>query len=349
MPSSEPADEIGGHGEHARTHTRSSTLTSMNAQAPTGTDPLADLLNGVRTTGALFQQSALAGPWAARFEDGSPLALAVPLRGPAWVTPHDGAPVRLDAGDVAVLCGGAPYVIAGGPSAEPHVVIRPGGRRTVLDGREHGTSPGLGSRGAAGADDPVMVSGLYTVESGTPALLLSALPPLAVIPAGQGPCPVSAAALEDAARPAPGRQVLLDRMLDLMLITALRAWFTRPGAEVPAWYRAHSDPVVGQALRLLDADPAHPWTVVTLAAKTGVSRAALARRFTALVGRPPMTYLRERRITQAAELLREPGATIGAVAGRVGFSSAFALSAAFKRVRGISPTEHRTGAARAQE
>lgn len=319
----------------------------MNALEPTGTDPLTDLLNGVRTTGALFQQSALAGTWAARFEDGSPLSLAVPLRGPAWVCPHDGAQVRLEAGDVAVFSGGAPYVIASGPSAKPNVVIRPGGRCTTPDGREHSTTRGASTWGTPGPDDPVMVNGLYAVEAGTPARLLAALPPLAVIPAGQGPCPVSAAALEDAARPAPGQQLLLDRMLDLMLITALRAWFTRPGAEVPAWYRAHSDPVVGRALRLLDADPALSWTVETLAAKTGVSRAALARRFTALVGQPPMTYLRERRIAQAAELLREPGATIGAVAPRVGFSSAFALSAAFKRIRGISPTEHRTAEARA--
>ncbi|MER6241059.1 AraC family transcriptional regulator [Streptomyces clavifer] len=320
----------------------------MNALEPTGTDPLTDLLSGVRTTGAIFQQSALAGAWAGRFEDGSPLALAVPLRGPAWITPHNGARVRLEAGDVAVLSGGTPYVIASDPSAEPHVVIRPGGRCTTLDGREYSTTRGVGTWGAPGPDDPVIVNGLYAVEAGTPSLLLAALPPLAVIPAGQGPSPISLVALEDAACPAPGQQVLLDRMLDLMLITALRAWFTRPGAEVPAWYRAHSDPVVGQALRLLDADPAHPWTVETLAAKTGVSRAALARRFTALVGQPPMTYLRERRIAQAAELLREPGATIGAVAGRIGFSSAFALSAAFKRVRGISPTEHRTGEARTQ-
>jgi AraC-like DNA-binding protein len=346
MPSSEPDGEVGGHGEDARAHTRSSTLTSMNAQIPTGTDPLTDLLDGVRTTGAFFQQSALTSTWAVRFEDGSPLALAVPLRGPAWVTPHDGATVRLGAGDVAVLSGGFSYLIASDPAAEPHIVIRPGGRCTTLDGREHSTTPGFGSWGTPGPDDPVMVNGLYTVKAGTPARLLAALPPLAVIPAGQGPCPVNPAVLEDAARPAPGQQALLNRMLDLMLITALRAWFTRPGAEGPAWYRAHSDPVVGQALRLLDADPAHPWTIEALAAKTGVSRAALARRFTALVGQPPMTYLRERRIDQATELLREPSATLGAVAGRVGFSSAFALSTAFKKVRGASPSEYRSATPR---
>jgi AraC-like DNA-binding protein len=150
---------------------------------------------------------------------------------------------------------------------------------------------------------------------------------------------------EEITRTEPGQQVLLDRTLDLMLITALRAWLTRPGAHVPAWYLASSDPVVGAALRLLDADPAHPWTVASLAAKTGVSRAALARRFTTLVGQPPMTYLREQRLALAADLLRDPGTTLGAIAGRVGFAHAFALSTAFKKRHGISPSEYRSGTA----
>ncbi len=72
-----------------------------------------------------------------------------------------------------------------------------------------------------------------------------------------------------------------------------------------------------------------------------MSRVNLTRRFTDLVGQPPMTYLRERRLALAADLLREPDATLAAAAARVGFSSAFALSAAFKREHGISPNEFR--------
>jgi AraC-like DNA-binding protein len=115
-----------------------------------------------------------------------------------------------------------------------------------------------------------------------------------------------------------------------------------PRRTDPCLVPAYSDPVVGPALRLLHANPAHPWTVAALAAKTGVSRANLGRRFTAMVGHPPMTYLREWRLTLAADLLREPSATLAAVAGRVGFSTAFALSATFKRERGVSPSEYRT-------
>ncbi len=56
-----------------------------------------------------------------------------------------------------------------------------------------------------------------------------------------------------------------------------------------------------------------------------------------------MAYLTDRRLSIAAELLREPDATVGAVARKVGYGSAFALSAAFKRERGVSPQEHRAG------
>ena len=93
---------------------------------------------------------------------------------------------------------------------------------------------------------------------------------------------------------------------------------------------------------MMHNNPAHPWTVASLAAETGVSRAALARRFNDLVGEPPMSFLTGWRLALAADLLREPDATIGAVAQQVGYGSAFALSTAFKRVRGVSPKEHRT-------
>ena len=141
---------------------------------------------------------------------------------------------------------------------------------------------------------------------------------------------------------------MLDRLLDLLLIGALRAWFARPEAEAPGWFRAQGDPVVGPRAADAAQPPGPPvdggrrWPRAR-----GVSRAALARRFTELVGEPPMAYLTAWRLALAADLLREPDATLGAVARQVGYSSAFALSAAFKRVRGVSPQAFRAGAAAA--
>ena len=93
--------------------------------------------------------------------------------------------------------------------------------------------------------------------------------------------------------------------------------------------------------RLLQHHPEHPWTVAELATAAGLSRAAFARRFTDVVGEPPMTFLTGWRLALAADLLREPGATLASVARQVGYSTPFALSTAFKRQHGVSPRDHR--------
>jgi AraC-like DNA-binding protein len=171
--------------------------------------------------------------------------------------------------------------------------------------------------------------------------LLAALPPVLVVPAADVAGHVMDMVLGEIQRDEPGQQSVLDRWLDLALITTLRAWFARPESHAPGWYQAQSDPVVGLALRLLHEEPAHPWSVVELADRTGVSRASLARRFSGLVGEAPMAYLTGWRIAMAADLLRETTDTVESIARKVGYANAFALSVAFKRVRGTSPTAHR--------
>jgi len=190
-----------------------------------------------------------------------------------------------------------------------------------------------------------MVTGTYDLESEVSRRLLGALPPLLVLPSDAWDSPLVGLLAEEIVKDDPGQEAVLDRLLDLLLIAVLRAWFARPDAEAPAWYRAYSDPVVGKVLRLIHDDPAHPWTVAELAAEAGVSRAAFARRFTELVGEPPMKFLTDWRLSLAADLLLEPEATIGSVAHQVGYGTPFALSTAFKRVRGMSPQQYKLAAA----
>jgi AraC-like DNA-binding protein len=183
--------------------------------------------------------------------------------------------------------------------------------------------------------------GCYQVGGELSRRLLDALPTVLVLTPQTWDSPLLSLLGAEIAKPDPGQEAVLDRLFDLLLIAAIRAWFARPEAHAPVWYNAHRDPVIGQALRLLHSAPSHPWTVANLARAAGISRALFARRFTNLVGEPPITYLTNWRLTLAADLLREPNATLEAVAHRVGYSNAFALSTAFKRVRGISPTQHR--------
>lgn len=99
--------------------------------------------------------------------------------------------------------------------------------------------------------------------------------------------------------------------------------------------------MVGDALSLLHAEPAAPWTVAALADRTGVSRSTLAKRFADLVGEPPLTYLTRWRMTLAADLLVEQSGTVADIARTVGYADPFGFSAAFKRVRGVNPSEFR--------
>ena len=135
---------------------------------------------------------------------------------------------------------------------------------------------------------------------------------------------------------------MLDRLLDLLLIAVLRAWFARPGGRARPAGTAPT-PTRSSAARCgcCTTTPPSRGRSRRWPREAGVSRAALARRFNELVGEPPMAFLTGWRIALAADLLLEPGATVGSVAAQVGYGSPFALSTAFKRLRGISPHEHR--------
>ena len=313
-------------------------------------DVLAGLLDGPRARKAFVLRSLLDPPWSLRIEDRAPLTIVAVLRGGGFVLPEAGQPRPLRRGDVAVLRGPEPYTVADDPATPPHVIIHPGQRCTTVDGRDVAQAMELGVRtwGTSRDGATMMVTGTYEQAGEVGGRLLDALPPLIVLRAdelGRVDTPLVPLLADEAARDAPGQEAVLDRLLDLLVIAVLRAWFARPDAKAPAWYRAQGDPVVGTALRMLQNSPAHPWTVASLAREVGVSRAALARRFNELVGEPPMKFLTDWRLTLAADLMLEPGATLGSVAAEVGYASPYALSAAFKRVRGISPKQHRLRAA----
>ncbi|MFE5964756.1 cupin domain-containing protein [Streptomyces sp. NPDC056463] len=306
-------------------------------------DALAGLLDGPRAKGAFLLRMIMEPPWSVRIEDRAPLCLMCVTEGEAWIVPDRGEPVLLRPGDVAVARGPEPYTVAHAPDALPRATIGPGGVCTTLSGEPLSESMHLGVRTWGNALDgsTTVLVGTYQMDGEVSRRLLDALPPLLHLPADAWNCPLMPFLDEEIARDDPGQSVVLDRVLDLLLIAVVRTWFSRPGGQAPAWYRAMADPVVGRALRLIQDDPAHPWTVASLAAKAGSSRAGLARRFAELVGEPPMAYLTGWRLARAADLLRQTDATVESVARQVGYSTAFALSAAFKRVRGVSPQEYR--------
>lgn len=311
-----------------------------------GVDAFSDLIRGVRAHGSLFGSSTLTPPWALHFVDGAPLTLCTVLTGAGWIVPENRPPEPLRIGDTIIVRGPATFTFVNevGTEAEP-----------LACGEDCATPEQGGTRHRLGWNDPredtddgstTLIVGAYPVRGELSRRLLDALPVVLRVDAGGTADPVLEHLAAEVAVDAPGQQVVLDRLLDWMLVCTLREWFDRPGGEPPAWWAAQRDPVVGDALRLLHADPAAPWTVAALADRTGVSRSTLAKRFAELVGEPPLTYLTRWRMTLAADLLIErESATVADVARTVGYSDPFGFSAAFKRVRGANPSDFRRAAA----
>lgn len=279
-----------------------------------------------------------------RIEDEAPVTVVAVVRGHAWLIPDAAGPIRLGKGDVAIARGPDHYTVADDPGTPPTVIIHPGQICTTTDGADLSQAMDLGVRtwGNDPDGDTVMLTGTYETAGEISRRLLTALPPILVLPADSWQSHLIPLLREEIVKDDPGQEAVLDRLLDLLLIAVLRTWFAHPGNPAPDWYRARTDPVAGPALRLLENNPAHPWTIESLAREVGISRAALARRFTARVGEPPMTYLTHWRLSLAADLLLDnPDTTLESIAARVGYGTPFALSTAFKRVRGMSPQEYR--------
>ncbi|PXY22745.1 AraC family transcriptional regulator [Prauserella muralis] len=307
-------------------------------------DVFSDLIRGVRAHGSLFGSSTLTPPWSLRFVDGAPLTLCTVLAGAGWIVPDDHPPEPLRARETIVVRGPATFTFVDevGTRAEPvacgaHCATpEQGGTRHRLGWYDHGGAAADG-RGAT-----TLIVGAYPVRGEISRRLLDALPVVLRVDAGGTADAVLDHLAAEVAVDTPGQQVVLDRLLDWMLVCTLREWFDQPGGEPPGWWAAQRDPVAGDALRLLHAEPAASWTVAALAKRTGTSRSTLAKRFTDLVGEPPLTYLTRWRMTLAADLLTEQeSTTIADIARTVGYSDPFGFSAAFKRVRGVSPSDFR--------
>jgi AraC-like DNA-binding protein len=305
-------------------------------------DEISGFLSGPRARGAFVLRSGMAAPWALSIEDEAPLAVVVMVRGTAWVV-RPGREQELRAGDIALIRGPEPYRFADSPSTPVQVRIRPGQQCVTPAGASVSAELALGLRAWGNRADgsTQMLIGVYESDGEISRRLTQALPGVAVLGAADWSSRVLPILLDEVSRDGPGQQVVLDRLLDLLVIDALRSWFGRADGAAPHWYAAQADPVVGPALRLLHAQPEAPWTVAALAARVRVSRAALARRFHDLVGEPPMAYLTGWRLALAADLLLDPGASVSAVSRRVGYASPFTFSTAFKRAYGHSPRDHR--------
>jgi AraC family transcriptional regulator, alkane utilization regulator len=148
-------------------------------------------------------------------------------------------------------------------------------------------------------------------------------------------------AAEEAAVARPGSATVLGKLSELLFVEAVRRCIDTMPEGKKNWLAGLRDRFVGRALSLMHSQPAHPWTVDELARKVGLSRSALAQRFSDFLGQPPMQYLAHWRLQMAAQQLRDGEKSLADVAEQVGYDSEAAFNRAFKREFGMPPATWR--------
>jgi AraC-like DNA-binding protein len=197
-----------------------------------------------------------------------------------------------------------------------------------------------------GGDKTQFVCGFLACDRRLSRPVLEALPNMVRVPFGNGPATAWLKSLlqlgtqETLAR-RPGSDTVLAKLSELLFVEAVRRYSESMPTEQKGWLAGLRDRFVGRALTLIHQKPGDGWTVDALANEVGLSRSALAQRFTDLIGQPPMQYLTRWRLTVAAQRLRTDGASLAAVAEQVGYESEAAFNRAFKREFGVPPATWR--------
>lgn len=295
-------------------------------------DVLQDQLARARSSGGVFARSTAHPPWGMRLPGTIELTVHVVLKGRACVWLDNPAEAsELEPGDLVLVPGGPDHHLAddAGTICVPH--------ERFLEQRaaeDLSWDPGAS----------VFMCGAYRFRGDVGRGLLRSLPPILVLrpAAGDSLHQIIELISRELTEPAAGQQTALDRLLDLLIVFAMRAAFQH-GPTSPRWFQAARDPRLGPALHAIHSKPEVPWTVPQLAALSGYSRPAFARNFEQALGQSPFQYLTEWRMTLARDYLRMDELSIAEIAGRVGYGSPNAFAAIFLRHHGHPPGRWRDG------
>jgi len=308
-----------------------------------GTDPLAAVIELLRPRAVFSKVITGAGAWSIRYAAHEDPGFTVVLAGTCFLRVRGRATIELGAGDFVFLPPGSGFTMASDLSLSPALVSP-----TATNVR-HGNK--------AGPATLRMLGGYFTFDRTNAALLVprdgapsaaTFLPALVHVRGGDAGASrlrkLVELVAEEANQGKPGRDLVLFRLVEVLLVEALRIG-PRPGEERDRGLLAGlADPALARALRRLHGDVARRWTVAELARAAGMSRAVFAERFTNAVGIPPMQYVLEWRIALAKDALRHERAPLAEIAEKVGYQSASAFSTAFTRETGVAPSVFARGA-----
>jgi AraC-like DNA-binding protein len=314
-------------------------------------DAVSEVLRAVRLTGAVYLNGTFTAPWCVIGRTDAALCAAylprservvsyhLIIEGNCWAQLADdpNSAIHLNAGELLVVPQGETHLISSAVGLSPMPA-------EMLLAEQMAAAPGEVMTLSCGGGGVVtrIVCGFLACDDTLSNPLLASLPRLFKIDMRHDP---RAAWLEsslkfaaaEAADSRAGGTIVLARLSELLFVEAVRSCIEALPADQTGWLAGVRDRYVGRALSLLHAQSAHPWTVDELARKVGLSRSALAQRFTDLLGQPPMQYLARWRMQIAAQELLISGKTLAAVAEQIGYESEAAFSRAFRREFGMPP------------
>jgi AraC-like DNA-binding protein len=309
---------------------------------PTWTEPdrVTSVLRDLRLVQSFYCHSELTAPWGLAMPPEDHAVFHFVAEGEAWLERPGQPAVRVARGDFVLAAAGIAHTVASTAGVACRNVHElpfdtVGGRAMIL---RHG---GDGAR-------TVLACGGVRFEDPAANPLVALMPDvLHIRGADDGQARLLRQTLDamatEALNPMPGGATVMTRLADILVIHAVRSWLEAPPDGQSGWLAALRDPQIGRALVLMHRQPEHDWTVASLAASLHMSRSVFSDRFTALVGVPPLLYLTRWRMHLAARWLRDERASLGDVAGRLGYESEPSFSRAFKRHMGVPPGAVRRG------
>lgn len=297
-------------------------------QYASAVDVLTQIVTSLRVGELHLRRTRRLGRWANRFGPYHGTGFHVVLEGGCWFQPQRGPAVRLGEGDVLFMPRGTPHAMADRILSDTAVVRD-----------EYGDGPDLGD-GDAAAGHADLLCGAYQLGAGPAHPLLRTMPDVVHLPGGSTSLHHAIKLLEMDASAGQGSRMAQSVVLDLLFVYILRLWLDRTESS-PTRFRALSDPDVETVLHHIHRTPARQWTVQDMGALVGLPRTTFARRFSALVGMPPLAYVTWWRLNTAARRLQESGAPLSAIAKQVGYGSEAAFAHAFKRQYGMAAGQFR--------
>ncbi|MBW9063490.1 AraC family transcriptional regulator [Rhizobium herbae] len=289
-------------------------------------DPLSEVIGLLRPHAVFTKGISGAGRWGVRYSDFGHPSFAIVIEGSCRLAVDRQKELVLNAGDFVLLPTTPGFTMSGFEQVTPEI-IDPHAAANATGEVRHGRQDGPPS---------VRIIGGYFLFGGEDSgLLLSLLPEQVHCRGIERLSTLVRLLIDEASSDRPGRTLVLTRLVEILLVDALRLTQT-PDAPV-GLLRGLGDARLAASIRQMHADPARPWTMADLAKEAALSRSAFFDRFARNVGVPPMEYLLSWRMALAKDLLRRQGIEIAEVAERVGYGSASTFSTAFSRHVGQPP------------